>query len=181
MQPRQYRTEGIILKRFNLGEADRLLTVFTRHHGKIRCLAKGVRKPTSRKSASVELFNRLTLYLAKGKNLDILTQTQVLESYPGIRKELKAVKAAYHCVELVELMTAENQENAEVFELLLSSLRLINEKQQATRGQIAEFENKLLTELGFGVPTDQSAEGLEQHIESIVERKLKSAEIFKNV
>ena len=181
MQPRQYRTEGIILKRQNFGEADRVLTVFTLHHGKIRCLAKGVRKPTSRKSASVELFNRITLFLAKGRNIDILTQTETLENFPGIRKNLKAVKAAYHCVELVERMTAENQEHPLVLEELLKMLRRINQKQHATRGEIVAFEKKILQELGFGLPKEQSSDAVRQHIESIIERKLNSAEVFKDV
>ncbi|OGY18458.1 MAG: DNA repair protein RecO [Candidatus Chisholmbacteria bacterium RIFCSPHIGHO2_12_FULL_49_9] len=181
MHPRHYRTEGIILKRQNIGEADRLLTVFTRHHGKIRCLAKGVRKPTSRKSASIELFHRTVLYLAKGRQLDVLTQTEMVENFPNIRKRLKAVKAAFHCAELVDLLTAENQENETVFSDLLEVLGTIDREQQLTRGQVTQFERKLLSELGFGLPNSPSRESLKDHIESIIERKLRTAEVFKEV
>ena len=181
MRSRTYKTEGIILQRLNVGEADRILTVFTKAQGKIRCIAKGVRKPTSRKSASIELFNRTTLFIARGRNLDIVTQTEVVESFPKIRKKLKAIKAAYHVVELVELLTAENQENARVYEPLLSILRTINKQSHATRRQISGFEKELLRELGFGTPKQDSQAALIQFIESIIEKRLTSIEIFKDI
>ncbi|MBI2622470.1 DNA repair protein RecO, partial [Candidatus Microgenomates bacterium] len=71
---RSYRAEGIILKRTNFGEADRFLTVFSKRHGKIKILAKGVRRITSRRGPNIELFNLATLYIHKGRHLDILTE-----------------------------------------------------------------------------------------------------------
>jgi DNA repair protein RecO (recombination protein O) len=180
MRSRQYKTQGIILKRINVGEADRILTVFTKRHGKIRCLAPGVRKPTSRKSASIELFNLTNLFIAKGKNLDIVTQAETIESFSGIRENLKATKAAYHAVELIDLLTADGQENTSVFNALLELLKDINRQRHATRRQITDFEKILLKELGFGLPTDESEETLRNFIESIIERRLQSVEIFKN-
>lgn len=181
MRPRTYKTEGIILKRQSIGEADRILTVFTKHLGKIRCIAKGVRKPTSRKSASIELFNKTILYVAKGKNLDIVTQAEVAESFPGIRENLKATKAAYHAVELIDLLTADGQEDLFVYEGLLLLLRSINRQKHALRRQIADFEMALLKELGFGTPKNNSLDALRQFIESIIERRLKAIEIFKDI
>lgn len=181
MRSRTYKTEGVILKRQNIGEADRILTVFTKNHGKIRCIAHGVRKPTSRKSASIELFNKTILFLAKGKNLDIVTQAEVAESFSSIRGNLKATKAAYHAVELVDLLTADNQEDRAVFEVLLRLLRRINKQQLATRHQITEFEKEILRKVGFGLPREDSQEALIKFIESIVEKRLKSITIFKDV
>lgn len=181
MRSRYYKTEAVILKRINFGEADRILSVFTKNHGKIRCIAKGVRRPTSRKAASIELFKRTSLFLAKGKNLDIVTQAEVIESFSGIRENLKVTKAAYHAVELVDLLTAENQENRPVFEALVELLRSINQKQHATRRQIVDFEKTILKELGFGVPKPSSQKALQNFIESIIEQRLKSIKIFKDV
>lgn len=178
MRFRTYKTECIVLKRYNVGEADRILTVFTKYNGKLRCLARGVRKPSSRKAASIELFNRTALFLARGKNLDIVTQAQIIESFSDIRKNLKSLKAAFHVIELVDILTAENQENQQIYENLVKILNSISTSQQATQKQINEFEKSLLSELGFGLPQDLSLKGLRKHIEAIVEKKLKSAEIF---
>lgn len=181
MRSRTYKTEGIILKRQNLGEADRILTILTKHRGKISCIAKGVRKPTSRKSGHVELFDRTILYFAKGKNLDVLTQAEVVERFSGIRNNLKAAKAAYHIVELVDQLTRENQENPGIYVELNEILRIINKQKQATRKQITNFEAQILTHLGFGVPKIKTYESIKQHIESIIEKNLQTAEIFKDV
>jgi len=78
---RSYKTEGIVLKRINYGEADRILTIYTKRHGKIRAIAKGVRKLTSRKAGSLELFNNVVLFLVKGKNLDIITEAQTVDLF----------------------------------------------------------------------------------------------------
>lgn len=181
MRTRTYKTEGIILKRQNLGEADRILTILTKHRGKISCIAKGVRKPTSRKSGHVELFNRTILYFAKGKNLDVLTQAQVIEGFSGIRKNLKTAKAAYHVVELVDQLTRENQENPEVYMELNLILRTINQQQLATQNQITNFEARISNHLGFGTPNKINHENMKKHIESIIEKKLNTVEIFKKI
>lgn len=181
MRSRTYKTLGIILKRQNLSEADRILTLFTKYQGKLKCIAKGVRKPTSRKSGHIELFDHTLLYLAKGKNIDILTQAEVVERFPHIRGKLKAAKAAFHVVEIVDQLTRENQENSRVYEELLSVLRIINSKKQITRRQIADFESKVLNILGFGSPKDKSYIELKRHIETIIEKRLNSEKIFKDI
>lgn len=181
MRSRTYTTQGIILKRANIGEADRLLSIFTKEHGKLRVIAKGVRRPTSRKAANVELFKRSKLFLARGRNLDLVTQVETIEDFPGIRKSLPATKAAYHAVELVEFLTAENQENRRVYEALVRLLRLINAQGQATRRQITRFEKEILGELGFGSPKGSSHATLKSFIEEIIDRRLRTEEIFKEV
>ncbi|MCJ7793073.1 MAG: DNA repair protein RecO, partial [Candidatus Marinimicrobia bacterium] len=92
---RTRKTEGIILKRSNYGEADRILTIYTKHYGKIKAMAKGVRRITSRKGGNVELFNQATLFLYKGRNLDLLTEVQVTKTFKEWRRNLKKVATAY--------------------------------------------------------------------------------------
>ena len=110
-----FKTEGIILKRMNYGEADRILTIYTLHHGKIRAMAKGVRKLQSRKAGSLELFNHATLFLIKGKNLDLITEAQVINLFKSWRKNLIKVGIAYYLCELVDKLTPDNQPHEAVF------------------------------------------------------------------
>lgn len=186
-----YKTEGIILKRSDFGEADRILTIFTKHYGKMRVIAKGVRKTTSRKGPSLELFNHVRIFVARGKNLDIVTEAEVINSFSKFRKNLKKVALAYQACELVDKLTAERAESREVFELLKDYLS------QLTCYQLSAISNQqfalaLLEFLGFW-PKDESAlnpSGLgsltrrvdiENYIESLIEKKLKSKKFLNQV
>jgi len=119
---RLYRTEAIILRRQNFGEADKLLTLYTPGLGKRRVLAKGVRKPRSRKGGHVELFIHSNLLIAKGKSLDIVTQAETIHSFLPIRRELLRTSYAYYAAELLDKFTEEGEENRPLFELLLALL-----------------------------------------------------------
>jgi DNA repair protein RecO (recombination protein O) len=115
---RVYRTEAIILRRTDFGEADRLLTVFTPERGKIKWIAKGARKPASRKSGHVELFSHGLFLVAVGHELDIVTQAETLEPYRPLRDDLLRTTYAYYVAELADGFTAERDENRPVFDLL---------------------------------------------------------------
>jgi len=178
---RTCKTEGIILKRTNYGEADRILTIYTKHYGKIKALAKGVRRITSRRGGNVELFNQAVLFLNKGKNLDILTEAEVVNSFKSWRRDLKKVTVAYYFSELVDKLTPEEQPNKAVFQLLSNYLGKLGTASlpELTRS----FEETLLRELGFGVPEKlkKSSKSLKDYIESIIEKKLNSQEIAKEL
>jgi len=176
---RTYKTEGVVLKRTNFGEADRILTLYTSRFGKTRVLAKGIRKPTSRKSSSLELFNWVRIFVAKGRNLDIVTETEVVKTFRDWRKDLKKVSLAYHFCELIDRLTAEQSPSKEVFILLTRSL---DDLSSHLNGQQKKFEQKLLEEIGFW-PKDRPADGvdLEAYIEKIIERKIVSLRIFKDL
>src|SRR5919198_573684 len=87
---RLYTTEAIILRRVDFGEADRILTIMTPEMGKLRVIAKGARKITSRKAGHVELFTRVRLLLARGRNFDIVSQAETIEPYRPVRDDLLA-------------------------------------------------------------------------------------------
>lgn len=179
-EAKTYKTEGIILKRNNYGEADRILTIFSKHYGKIRVMAKGVRKLSSRKAGSLELFNQSILFLVKGRNLDLITEAQPLNLFKEWRKDLEKISSAYYFCELVDKLTPDNQPQPAVFDLLRQAfLKLkILSGPRLTR----EFEEKLLKELGFGVPEVlQKTQGsLRTYIESIIEKHLNSPKILKH-
>lgn len=144
---RAFKTEGIILKRRNFGEADRILTVFTLQKGKISILAKGVRRITSRRAGNVELLNRVSIFLHQTKGLPILTEASTLDAFQKIKDNLKLSAVAFHILELVDKLTAENQENTRLYSHLIEVLeRLERNPRQIV---IRAFEAKILTNLGF--------------------------------
>lgn len=171
---RTYKTEGIILKRVNFGEADRILTIFTKRYGKIKVIAKGVRKTTSKKGGFLELFNDVALFLSEGKNFDIITETEVINSFEKIRGNLRLVGRAFQIAEIADRLTAEREENQRVFELLRKSFQDLN---RGKREAVLSFEIELLKELGFGLPGDLSEKSVEAFIESIIEKRLISKQI----
>jgi DNA repair protein RecO (recombination protein O) len=115
---RVYRTEAIVLRRTDFGEADRLLTVFTPDRGKLRLVAKGARKPSSRKSGHVELFTRGQFLVAAGRNLDIVTQAETLEPFLALREDLLRTTYAYYVADLADAFTADRDENRYIYDLL---------------------------------------------------------------
>src|ERR687883_716038 len=93
---RLYRTPAVVLKRTDLGEADRIVTLFTRDHGKIRAVAKGVRRTTSRSAGHLEPFILTDLSLAVGKELDVISQAETRNAFREVREDLILTTHAYY-------------------------------------------------------------------------------------
>jgi DNA repair protein RecO (recombination protein O) len=121
-RPHVYRTEAIVLRRFDLGEADRILTLATPRYGKLRALAKGTRRPASRMAGHLEPFTRSTLLLAVGRDLDLITQAQTIEGHRRVREDLWRTAHAYCIAEVYDQLTAERQENEPLYDLLVQGL-----------------------------------------------------------
>lgn len=119
---RTYRTEAIVLRRKDFGEADRILTLYTPARGKVRAIAKGIRKPRSRKAGHLELFTRSQLLLATGRDLDIVTQAEMVDAYRPLREELLRGAYAGYLVELLDRFTPDAEENDELYSLLREGL-----------------------------------------------------------
>lgn len=145
---RLYRTPAIVLKRQDFGEADRILTVFTPNLGKLRAIAKGVRKITSRKSGHVELFTYSNLLVAKGRNLDIVTQAETIRSFRAVRENLQRITYAYYVAELIDQFTEDRDENRPLFDLFLVTLQAL-EKTDDLRRTTRLFELRLLDAVGY--------------------------------
>ena len=146
---RQFRTQAIILSRRDFGESDRLLTLFTPARGKLRAIAKGARKPTAKVSGHVELFARSDCVIHKGRNLDILTQAELVEPYLGVRDDLARGAYANYIAELLDRFTADEEEDSEaLFALLDASLGRIAAVADA-RLAARFFELQLLDLVGF--------------------------------
>src|SRR5512136_1403131 len=121
-QERLYRTEAIVLRRTDLGEADRLLTIFTPGRGKLKVVAKGARKVGSRKGGHVELFTRSNLLIATARELDIVSQAETVEAYRPLREDLLRSTYAHYLAELLDRFTREGEESGELYHLLAESL-----------------------------------------------------------
>lgn len=174
---KSFKAEGIVIKRSNYSEADRIVTIFTKKNGKIKVKASGVRKIASRRSPHIELFNYCVFGLYQGKNMYSLTEVESKECFPLLKKDLRRIGLAYHVCELVDGLCAENQEHPEVFMLLGKTLRSIS-KEENLEEVIHEFELELLRLLGFYKTTSSSRINTQELIEEILERRLKTKQIL---
>ena len=111
-----------MLRRTDFGEADRLLTLLGRETGKIKAIAKGARKPQSRKTGHVELFMRSNLFIASGREIDIVTQAETVEAYAALREDLVRATYASYAVELLDRFTVEEDQNVALYDLLAHGL-----------------------------------------------------------
>lgn len=147
-QERQYRTEAIVLKRSDFGEADRILTIYTPDHGKVRIVAKGVRRVTSRRAGHVELFVRSRCLFHKGRDLDILVQAESVETFRPLREDLRRTACAYFAAELLDGLTGEGEEQQGVYALLLDTLRRLSTGRDLWLA-LHYFELRLLSFAGY--------------------------------
>lgn len=181
---RTYKSEGIVLKRVNFGEADKIITVFTKHYGKVTLLAKGIRRLTSRKRGDLEVFNQVVFFAAKGKEMDIVTETELIEGFSSWRKDLPKVAIAYQLIEMVDKLTAEGSEQEEVYQLLASYLGNLKSISQDNKNSfVSSFGGNLLKLLGFW-PKNKimpSSFNVTLFIEGIIEKELKSKKFLKEV
>lgn len=149
MRERLYRVQAIVLRRTDHGEADRLLTLFTSDRGKIRVNAKGARKPSSRKSGHVELFTHVDFMLAKGHQIDVVTQADTIDTFIPFRDNLERVSYAYYLAELIDKFSEEETENRPVFELLVHALTWLGDGSTNPDLLARFFELRLLQYVGY--------------------------------
>ena len=175
---RSYKLEGIIIKRKNFSEADRILTVFSKNRGKIQVMAKGVRKITSRRAAHVELLNLSSLSLHEAKML-ILTEAQTINHFSSLKNDLRKASFAFYICELVDGLNPFHQENRAVFNLLEKTLYDL-EIEEDPRRRIKRFEQEMLILLGFWPRERMFLEDSDRFIEDIMEKKIKTKRIFSD-
>ena len=174
-----YSIEGIVIKRFNLGEADRLITLFTKNHGKVTVLAKSVRKPTSKRAGTLELFNHLKASVIKGRGeLDTLAEVQILHSYPSWRKYLGRVTLAYQLAEIVDKLTPDREPHPEIFEILSLSLSQISLLGSDWELKMKNLKLKILVELGYWPKAREFIGEVDQFIEELINRPLHAHKIL---
>lgn len=178
-----YKAQGVILSRRNYSEADKIVTFFSRQYGKLRVLAKGVRRINSRRASHIELFNYTRIILHKGANFDIITEAEILQSFNQLKKDLKKIAVAYYLTELVDRLCPERQEHNDILSELIQSLASLNDPVFTDfNGLIDRFSVTILTNLGFMSDTKNlHGEKLQYFIEEIIEKKLKTTAILTKI
>ena len=146
---RSFRVEAIVMRHSNMGEADRLLVLYTRQKGKVRAVAKGARKMRSRKAGHVEPFMQVSLQLAKAHGPYIVTDAEMIEAYQPVRDDLVRTGYAAYVVELVDRFSYEDEgENPIIFHLLSETLNRIALNPDPWLA-VRYYEVRLLDSLGF--------------------------------
>lgn len=125
--PKSYRCEGLTLKNFPLGEADLIVTLYTRDSGKLRVSAKGARRSTSKLVGHFEPLALVKLSLAQARNLDIVTQAQTVETFPDLKRDLKGITKGLYVAELVDGFGSEGNPNQALYYLAIETLRAIGQ------------------------------------------------------
>ncbi|HWH24758.1 MAG TPA: DNA repair protein RecO [Candidatus Limnocylindria bacterium] len=155
--PRIYHTSAIVLSRFELGEADRVLTLLTPDEGKLKAIAKGVRRPKSRIGGSVEPFAELNLVLARARTFDVITQASVGEAWLRLRDRLESTATAWYLAELAERATEERAHSYPVYALLRRAYQLLDDGMAP--GRVARwYEFGLADALGMRPEVDRCVE-----------------------
>jgi len=155
--PRVYRTTGIVLSRFDLGEADRVLVILSPEHGKIRAIAKGVRRPGSRIGGSVEPFAELEIALARGRTFEVVSQVQVTHAWLAFRDRLESAATAWYLAELAERAVEDQEGAAPVYAILRRAFGLLDDGMLP--GRVARWaETQLADVLGMRPEVERCAE-----------------------
>lgn len=120
--PRSYQTHAVVIKEARVGEVDKILTIYTPDFGKLKAVAKGACRPGSKLGGNVEPLTYSLLMLARGRNLDIVTQSQTADAFPALKSDLWRMACGLYILELVDSFTVDNNENRPLFDLLLNAL-----------------------------------------------------------
>jgi DNA repair protein RecO (recombination protein O) len=151
---RLYRVSAIVIRQRNLGEADRILTLYTRERGKVSAVAKGVRRSRSKLAGSLQLFSLAEVQLAAGRSLEVATQARSLDSFYNLRRDLTCYAHASYTAELLDALTDEGLPDEILFDLLSATIRALDcgaDPDTIVRG----FELHLLDRLGYGPELDE--------------------------
>jgi DNA repair protein RecO (recombination protein O) len=143
-----YITEGIVLKTQNIGEADRICTIYSPSKGKARAVARGARRPRSRFVSSTQMFAYGDFQIFTGKSLDSISQVELKEAFPRLHDDLVKLAYASYIAELADEMTEEGDADKRVFDMLLAYMRVLSETLDPQLVTCA-FEIKFATILGY--------------------------------
>jgi DNA repair protein RecO (recombination protein O) len=146
-----YRDEGVVLRTQKLGEADRIVTLLTRRHGRVRAVAKGVRRTGSKFGARLEPFSQVDCQFYAGRELDIVTQTETISAYGGtIATDYPGYTSATAILETAERLTAAEREPAlRLYLLVVGALRAISEKRHDPGLVLDSFVLRALSVAGW--------------------------------
>ena len=173
--------EGIVIKRKNFGETDKIITVFTRNQGKIRLIAKGIRKISSRRASHIELFKHVKITYNKFKALFVLTDALSMDEYNFSDKNLNKLAYAYYLSEIIDQLVPESQPMEDIFELFKKSLKEISQLEYTKDldKQFPYLASGIMATLGY-LPqnTVVTLPNLVNLVEDLSERRLKTPKLL---
>ncbi len=179
MKPHSYTSEGIVLGRINFGEADRIVSVFSKDKGRISLIAKGVRRLKSRKRGHIEVFSKVRFQGISGRGIDIMTEAEIVDDFKSVRGSLKRISLAYYFSEVVGKTTHEGEGNLGVYELLAESLEKLKTTKLLKKLRM-EFIRELIVLLGYW-PNGKILPDADMKLEEIMERQIYSKRVGKRV
>lgn len=171
---KSFSTPAIILKRSDIGEADRVVTIYTKDQGKIVCIAKGVRKLTSSKKSLLEPGNLIQAFLIKTKSLPLLTQARIITDYAALRQELVKIRQLTQVLEMVDKLYIE-EEDPQLFAMTLKVLDLMVNIEKSN-GHIKLQLEKILVYLGYQPLSESGYQTVSEYVSSIIEKPMHSFE-----
>ena len=179
MKLHSYSSEGIVLARRNYGEADRILSLYTKNHGRVSLMAKGIRRPKSRKRGHLEIFSHICFQVTTGRGLDLMTEAEVIDDFKEIRKNLKKVSLAYYFCEVVGKITHEGETNERLFDLILENLEKLKSETELKKLRL-DFILRLLILLGYW-PAEKQLLDIDNKLEEVIERQINSVRVGKKM
>jgi len=174
-----YSSEGIVLAVRDYGEADRIVIIFSKGFGKLTLLAKGVRKPSSRKRGHIEVFNQIKFSAVKGRGFDLITEAEIINSFRKLRKSLKKVAVSYYVIETIGKTTHDFEPNQSLYDLILSILTKIELTDDLKTTRI-NFVVDLLTTLGYW-PKGKVLKDPDAKLQEVTERKIHTLRVGKRL
>ncbi|KKQ96210.1 MAG: DNA repair protein RecO [Candidatus Levybacteria bacterium RIFCSPHIGHO2_02_FULL_39_36] len=176
---RYLKDQGFVIRRINFGDSHRFITLFTKNNGKVEVVAKGVRKITSKRASSVELLNLIEFQSVHTSKNFILTEVKLLDSFENLKQDLKNMEKVFFTCELLDAIMPFGQKHPDVFALIKNTIPRLPE----TPESMIFFQIRLLTMLGFWDKKNRfrNEEHIHQYIEQILERRLKTRNIFKSL
>ena len=157
MRSRTYSTEGLVIRQYPLGEADRIVTLLTRDLGKIRVVAKGVRRPKSKLGGQMELLSHVALDASVGRDLDVVNEAQTVNRHQNLSQRLDRLSHAIYLCELLDGFTTEHSPNYPAYRLALDTMSRMDDVADPWL-LVRHFEMRLLDESGFNPELTQCVE-----------------------
>jgi len=152
-----YKAQAINLKSYNLGESDRIMLMYSREHGLIRCVAKGAKKTGSSLGGKMQLFVANNILFATGRNLDIVCQAEVIESFSNIQSDMTKLIYSFYIVELINNFAVENDPNcSKIYDITFEALKNISilNSLEEILWTIIRFKLRLMDAVGYATETD---------------------------
>ncbi len=170
---KNFRVVGIVLKRMNVGETDRVVSLLTAEHGRLTVVAKGVRKVSSSNRALLEPGNYIQAYLIKTKTMPLLTQAKMIDDCAELRTELAGIRRLSQFLEILDRLFVEEELEPALFKQVLS-LREGIVKQQLHNGQIKQALENLVAALGYQNPRDSEYDSVLDYVAALADRPMRS-------